>query len=246
VQVRAYTRTRNGKTEQVGAHTRADPAGGDAKDGSQSAAGQGSYAMPISDSAGTATPLPRPGITAASPTLVIFVGGGGDSKYRNVYDFQSSSDVMRDLGHRQSAYFGHDEVSAIMTRIANEPQETRIVLVGHSWGGDTAAQIAATLGQRGRPVDTLITVDPIGRGLSDGFFQRIRAGSREWVNIRAHGSATSDFSDFVAAVGGTYGDGPRGYATRHIEAPVTHANFGRLLTSPDNTGVSGFSRILGR
>ena len=29
VQVRAYTRTRNGKTEQVGAHTRADPPGGD-------------------------------------------------------------------------------------------------------------------------------------------------------------------------------------------------------------------------
>jgi hypothetical protein len=44
VQVRAYTRTRNGKTEQVGAHTRADPPGGDAKDGSQSTAGQGSYA----------------------------------------------------------------------------------------------------------------------------------------------------------------------------------------------------------
>lgn len=246
VQVRAYTRTRNGKTEQVGAHTRADPPGGDAKDGSESTGDEGGFALPIRDSAGSTAPSPRPGITAASPTLVIFVGGGGDSKYRNVYDFQSSSDVIRDLGHRQSAYFGHDEASAIMTRIADEAQGTRIVLVGHSWGGDTAAQVAGALGQRGRPVDTLITVDPVGRGLSDDFFQRVRAGSREWVNIRAHGSATSDFSDFVAAVGGAYGDGPRGHATRHIEAPVTHANFRGLLSSPDPGGISGFRRMLGQ
>lgn len=246
VQVRAYTRTRNGKTEHVGEHSRADPPGGDAPAAPRSAVGPGGLALPIRDAADTAAPSPRPGITAASPTLVIFVGGGGDAKYRNVRDFQSSRDVIGALGQRESAYFGHDEGAAIVARIANEPQETRIVLVGHSWGGDTAAQIAAALGQRGRPVDTLVTVDPVGVGLSDDFFRRVRGGSREWVNIRASGGANSDFSDFVAAVGGRYADGPRAYATRHIEAPFTHGSFGRLLTSPDTDGVSGFSRILGR
>ena len=72
-----------------------------------------------------------------------------------------------------------------MEWVAAEPQGTRIVLVGHSYGGDTAAQVAATLGAQGRPVDTLITVDPVGRGVNEGFLARVRAGSCEWVNIRA-------------------------------------------------------------
>lgn len=133
-----------------------------------------------------------------------------------------------------------------MARIAAEPQETRIVLVGHSWGGDAAAQVAAALGQEGRPVDTLITVDPVGRGVSEGFLQRVRAGSREWVNIRAHGVYTRDRSDSIAALGGPYGDGPRTHATRHIEAPIPHGDFRGLLMSPDAAGASGFRRMLGQ
>ncbi len=245
VHVRAYTRTRNGKTEQVGAHTRADPPGGDENGRPMSQAAKGDLALPIRDSAGSAPPSPRPGITAASPTLVIFVGGGGDSKSGIVAGFEDSLAVRAELGHRRTAYFTNDQQDAIMTRIAAEPQETRIVLVGHSWGGDTAAQVAAALGLQGRPVDTLVTVDPVGRGLSDDYFQRVRAGSREWVNIRAFGAAW-DRTDIVAAVGGAYADGPRGHATRHIEAPLNHGNFNGLLRSNDPAGISGFRRILGQ
>jgi len=245
VQVRAYTRTRNGKTEQVGAHTRADPPGGDATDGSLSAAGQGNFAMPIRDSAGTTAPSPRPGITAASPTLVIFVGGGGDAKSGIVAGFEDSVAVRTELGHRRTAYFVNDQQAPIMARIAAEPQETRIVLVGHSWGGDTAARAAAALGQQGRPVDTLVTVDPVGRGLSDDYFRRVPAGSREWVKFRAYGAAW-DRTDVIAVAGGAYADGPRGYATRHVEAPLNHGNFNGLLRSNDPAGISGFRRILGQ
>ena len=242
VQVRAYTRTRNGKAEQVGAHHRADPPGGAAP----GTAAQGGPVLPVQDRAGTAPPSPRPGITAASPTLVIFVGGGGDAKSGIVRGFQESRDVVRRLGHRRQAYFGHDEGDRISTLIAAEPEKTRIVLIGHSWGGDTAAQVASAFGQQGRPVDMLITVDPVGRGLTQDFFRRVRAGSREWVNIRARGGAASDFSDFVATMGGAYGDAPRGQATRHFEAPFTHREFGRLLESADPSGISGFERLLGR
>jgi len=245
VQVRAYTRTRNGKTEQVGAHTRADPPGGDATDGSQSAAGQGNFAMPIRDSAGTTAPSPRPGITAASPTLVIFVGGGGDAKSGIVAGFEDSVAVRTELGHPRTAYFVNEQRAPIMARIAAEPKETRIVLVGHRWGGDTAARAAAALGQQGRPVDTLVTVNPVGRGLSDDYFRRVRAGSREWVNIRAYGAAW-DRTDVITVAGGAYADGPRGYATRHVEAPLNHGNFNGLLRSNDPAGMSGFRRILGR
>jgi pimeloyl-ACP methyl ester carboxylesterase len=245
VQVRAYTRTRNGKTEQVGAHTRADPPGGAAKDGSQSTGGKGGFALPIHDSAGSTAPSPRPGITAASPTLVIFVGGGGDAKSGIVSGFEDSLAVRTELGHRGTAYFANDEQAAIIARINAEPQETRIVLVGHSWGGDTAAQAAAALGQQGRPVDTLVTVDPVGRGLSDDYLRRVRAGSREWVNIHAR-AAVRDRSDAIADAGGRYGDWPRAHATRHIEAPLNHGDFDGLLRSNDPASVSGFRRILGR
>lgn len=246
VHVRAYSRTRNGKTEQVGAHTRADPPGGDDRSQSDIRPTQGTAELPVRDPGTTTPPSPRPGITAASPTLVIFVGGAGDGKSGIVRSFQGSRIVQEDLDHRRRAYAAHDQGERVMALIAAEPPETRIVLVGHSWGGDTAAQVAAALGQQGRPVDTLVTVDPVGRGLSDSFFRRVRAGSREWVNIRAHGAASDNFSDFVASVGGAYGTGPRGHATRYIEVPTNHENFDGLLRFADRAGVSGFSRMLAR
>ena len=245
VQVRAYTRTRNGKTEQVGAHTRADPPGGEAKDGSQSAAGQGGFALPIRASAGTTAPSPRPGITAASPTLVFFVGWGGNAKSGIVAGFEDSLALRTELNHRSTSCFANDQRAAIMARIAAEPQETRIVLVGHSWGGDTAAQVAAALGQQGRPVDTLVTVDPVGRGLSDEYFRRVRAGSREWVNIRAYGAAW-DRTDVIAVASGAYVDDPGGHAIRYIEVPLNHGDFNGPLRSNDPEGISGFRQILGQ
>lgn len=247
VQVRAYTRTRNGKTERVGEHSRADPPGGDAPAAPRSAAGPGGLALPIRHAAGSAPPSPRPGITAASPTLVIFIGGGGDSKSGIVSDFEASPTVRAELGHRKTAYFTNDQQAAIIARAKAEPQETRIVLVGHSWGGDAAAQAqaAAALGVEGRPVDTLVTVDPVGVGLTDDYLRRVRAGSREWVNIRAYGAAR-DFSDFIAAVGRPYAARPRGYATQFMEVPRNHGNFNALLRYADPMGVSGFSRILGQ
>jgi pimeloyl-ACP methyl ester carboxylesterase len=246
VHLRAYIRTRNGTVEQVMAHTRADPPGGETRGTPGGRAAPGVRAMPASATSDPGPPSPRPGITASSPTLVIFVGGAADKMTGLVRNYEDEFRGSANRGHRRSAYFSNTAMDEIMARITAEPQETRIVLVGHSWGGDTAAQVAAALGQQGRPVDTLITVDPVGRGVSEGFLGRVRAGSREWVNIRAHGAAVRDTSDSIAALGGRYGDRPRGHATRHIEAPVSHDNFGQLLRFPDSAGASGYSRMLGQ
>lgn len=234
VHVRAYSRVRDGRTEHVDAYVQTR----------QSA--QADTAVAVRAGPGAGQPAPRPGITAASPTLVIFVGGGWDAKSRLVQRFQADAQQNGLLGHRTSEYFAHDERDRIEARIAAEPAETRIVLVGHSWGGDTAAQVAAALGQQGRPVDTLITVDPVGRGLSDDFFNRVRAGSREWINIRAYGAARSDLSDSIARAGNPYGAAPRSYATQYIEAPLNHGAFEGLLGFRGTSGASGFDRLLGR
>ena len=130
--------------------------------------------------------------------------------------------------------------------IAAQPAGTRIVLVGHSWGGDTAAQAAAALAAQGRPVDTLVTVDPVGRGLSEGFMRRVRAGSREWINIRATGGGWFDQSNIIAALGGPYGAMPQRFATQYLEAPVAHAEFRDMLRAARNGEQSAWDRVLGR
>jgi pimeloyl-ACP methyl ester carboxylesterase len=235
VQVRADTRTRNGQPEQVGAHTRGGAAGEDST---------GAVAMPVSAAVGTEPPQPRPGITAASPTLVILIGGGGDKKSGIVRGRDGREALRDDLGHRERAYFFHDQATDIMERISTTPAGTRIVIVGHSWGGDRAAQVAAELGQIGRPVDTLITIDPVGFHTSDDFFRRVRLGSREWINVRAV-PETQNFSDRIAMMGRRYGDDPARRATRHIHAPHNHNEFERMLRFRDPSGLSALDRMLG-
>jgi thioesterase domain-containing protein len=189
--------------------------------------------------------MPRPGITANSPTLVILIGGGGDKTTRVVGRLLEPGPFRQDLGHRELAYFHHDQADDIMDRISAAPEATRIVIVGHSWGGDRAAQVAAAMGQRGRPVDTLITIDPVGNHTSDDYYRRVRWGSREWINVRAV-PERPNFSDRVARMGRRYGDEPLNRATRHIRAPFNHSEFARMLRFQDASGPSALDWMLGR
>ncbi|WP_431271574.1 hypothetical protein [Dankookia sp. P2] len=72
-----------------------------------------------------------------------------------------------------------------------------------------AARIAAALGRQGRPVELLITIDPVTRGIGPDFLAAVKAGARRWINARAGGAEGFDYSDLVAAIGGPYGEAPR-------------------------------------
>jgi pimeloyl-ACP methyl ester carboxylesterase len=234
VHVRAYSRVRDGRTEQVAAYVQTRPAA------------QANATLPVQTGPAATGPAPRPGITATSDTLITFIGGAGGAKSGIVRNYTALLAPDRRIGHRDVEYYTWDERERVLARIAATPLETRTVLVGHSWGGDTAAQVAAALGQRGRPVDTLVTVDPVGRWLSEEFFRRVGAGSIEWVNIRAHGATTTDPSDTIAMIGGSYADQPRGHASTHLEAPFTHNDFRGLLEFRGRSGRSGLDRLFGR
>jgi pimeloyl-ACP methyl ester carboxylesterase len=97
------------------------------------------------------------------------------------------------------------------------PKNRQINLIGHSYGGDTAADIAGIIPNK---IHTLITIDPVGR--SDPDFKQVRKNTKIWINVNAVSSAISG-GDIAALAGGMWNDSPEGYADIHIRAPYTHA-----------------------
>ncbi|MBW6398701.1 alpha/beta hydrolase [Roseomonas sp. HJA6] len=151
------------------------------------------------------------------------------------------------LANTQVEYASHDQPARIRSLIETAAPGTRVVVVGHSWGADTAAQIVDRLAREGRPIDMLVTVDPVGPFLSDDFFRRVRAGAREWINVNAADRNPSNPSNQIAELGGQYGQRPQRFASQHFDAPFAHGDFEAMIKRilPDGRNTL-YERILGR
>ena len=226
VHVRSYERRRNGQPEHVSDYHQRRARG----------------AAP--PAAGQAVPSERPPAAVAAPraSYTAFVGGAADGEFGNVRDFKVNGVRVGSGGAIK--YYSHDEAEKLLNDIRAQPPGTRIVLVGHSWGGDTAARVAAQLGAEGRPVDLLATIDPVGNGASDGFLNRVRAGSREWINVQATGGNWHDPDNLIARIGNRYGSAPQRFADQNIAAPYRHGAFGDLVEHPGADGRSALRRAL--
>jgi len=123
--------------------------------------------------------------------------------------------------------FGYSQ--KINDTVTDNPAEP-INLVGHSYGGHTAAQIAS---KSPVPINNLITVDPVGRGEIGSF----RSNVKNWVNVTANPSSRN-FSDTIASLGGKGAGLTLGKANASYSVDTNHANFGTMMTAP---GVNGFS-----
>lgn len=67
---------------------------------------------------------------------------------------------------------------------ANKSENTkgrRVIILGHSFGGDAAVILGRSLAARGVSVDSVFTMDPRKRPIGTGGFQS--AGSARWVNF---------------------------------------------------------------
>lgn len=183
----------------------------------------------------------------APQRVVILVGGAGDSTLSHgpvSGPFRNAQ--FSGIGNSQH-YFTHDESDKIRGAIDSMAPGTEVVLVGHSWGGQTVAEVAAGLAEAGRQVDLLVTVDPVGSRRSDaGFLAAARRGAREWININAVGSSSFEPSNLIAGLGGAYNDRLRNYADNFIAAPEKHANFLNMLMTPDAAGYTALDAISGR
>ncbi len=86
-------------------------------------------------------------------------------------------------------------------------------LIGHSYGGDTAAYVA--LDNPGR-INLLITVDPVSVFQPD--FEKVGKSVRKWININATGERDDTGQrvrtrgDVAAGVGNAWNNGPKDYS----------------------------------
>jgi RHS repeat-associated protein len=69
-------------------------------------------------------------------------------------------------------YQGKMAGNFVMNALASNPQEP-IVIAGHSWGGDSAYNLAEALGERGIGVDSLIQVESVGF-FDEGALENVR------------------------------------------------------------------------
>lgn len=171
--------------------------------------------------------------------LVAFLGGAGDRLFQPCRSVFRRVEAMPEAAGCELLYAAHWQAGRVLDRIAARPAGAPVHLVGHSWGGDAAARLAARLGAEGRQVALLLTIDPVARWIDPVFLARVRAGARVWVNARAVGGPHFHYSDVVAAIGGPYGEAPRRFADLHLDLPQPPAAFGAMLAArlPDGRSL---------
>ena len=96
--------------------------------------------------------------------VTIFVGGADDEGGIFGNHPVLNSDSLNKNVYGTNYYATWIEYEKINSQIAKIPAGRRINVVGHSYGGDTAAEIVVS--NPGR-INTLITVDPVSRNRPD-------------------------------------------------------------------------------
>lgn len=156
-----------------------------------------------------------------SRSAVIFIGGFFDSFLRIVKNYAKEYRI-NNSGHLVK-YFSWTDKEEIINYINSIPSSEPINLIGHSFGGHTAAQVAAGTV---RPIDLLVTVDPVGRRDVGNFTQNVN----KWVNVTAT-PTKGNLSDFSAWLGGKGGRLPVEKATTNITVDVHHEQFAFMFNA---------------
>lgn len=157
----------------------------------------------------------------------IFVGGSGDSTFG--HNVLNSSSLHRDT-YGDNYYATNDQDKEISKQISHLPKGHEINLIGHSWGGDTAAK--AAVANPGK-VRLLITIDPVSISRPD--FKKVKGSVGTWVNVYAAGNPESSILEnglqggLASVIGREWGDAPKGRADIFISAPYNHADFTRMM-----------------
>ncbi|ULU25278.1 RHS repeat-associated core domain-containing protein [Dyella terrae] len=170
----------------------------------------------------------------------IFVGGAADGTYHIVesyYDRYHST-------HPDSAYYSWEDLAAIIDDINNTTKNAPgdpINLIGHSYGGDTAA--AAALKACGK-VNLLITIDPVSR-FHFRDMQAIKSSVGTWVDVDAEGGSPFRLDNFIAGMGGAWNGDPNGIADSYIQDnSSSHGDFRHMMNAA-GPGINSPAQVLG-
>jgi len=167
----------------------------------------------------------------------IFVGGFFDGTSGIVQSYYNRYHTT----HPDSAYYSWRDQDAIVADINSTPAGDPIHLIGHSYGGDTAA--GAALAACGK-VSLLITIDPVSR-FHFRDMQAIKNAVGTWVDVDAEGGSSFQGSNFIAGIGGGWNSDPYGYADSYIQdGTSTHQDFQRMMNA-SGPGMNSPAQILG-
>ena len=170
--------------------------------------------------------------------LDVFIGGAMDSTSRIVASYQQAYAAA--YPDRASSYFEWTQGSAVIAAIQAARSKNKcepINIVGHSYGGSTAATVSQALKNAGINVNALITIDPVSRGWS-----RVAGAAGNWVDVNAAPSSSNGFGgDSWAALGGKWGSWPNGQANSYYTAPFHHNESPRLSWRPVGVSQAGMA-----
>ena len=150
-------------------------------------------------------------------------------------------DFAKSHGGRSTEYFEWGQSREIIEAIkaAREINKCEpINIVGHSYGGSTAASVSRALKEAGIDVNLLVTIDPVSRFRGAG-------AAETWINVNAAPSSSNGFGgDLWATLGGKWNNWPNGKANSHYDAPYNHNDFARMLEFVPNGGKSALQNLL--
>jgi len=103
-----------------------------------------------------------------------------------------------------------------------------VAVIGHSWGGDTAAKAVAS----GNKVGALITLDPVSHNPPD--LDAVNSNAKNWINVNANPTDSTRnkpglHGNFWAGIGGAWNGDPQGHASQHYNADINHAGIRDLM-----------------
>jgi len=153
---------------------------------------------------------------------VIFVGGAGDTESNIVSGYEAEFEKTHDI---IAKYFTWDQKDEIIDYVKGLDANDPVTLIGHSYGADTAAEVALALPGR---INMLITIDPVS--LFSPSYAKL-ATVTTWIDVNAVGGSSLERSNLIAGLGGAWGSGPSGYAAGYIPVNTIHADFGTMMCS---------------
>lgn len=138
-------------------------------------------------------------------TLVVFIGGAADYKFqpllKNVFvsyeqDYGCGQNRIQDVCYSEH---GGGNVPPVMKKWFEAGQ--KIVLVGHSWGGDRVIRLAEDNPQI--EIALLVTLDPVSRSKNG---QQVKPNNvKRWLNVYIdYKVADLSFANNIARVGGAW------------------------------------------
>lgn len=115
--------------------------------------------------------------------LVMFVGGAMDTKFKPILSevfprYNRLNEHYQDIG-----YSTYKAIGALISLALHwQSKRQKVVLVGHSYGGDAVMDAARTLSDMGKDVELVITLDPVSM-IAPRANQPKPKRVKRWLNI---------------------------------------------------------------